>query len=317
MKILFVGYRDERHSKFGGYDYIAHYPNTDFLNASKLPFGFVPVGKSGKKINILFLDFYARKQANKYDVIHYFYSDFMLFKKLPEKRHCKFVATVHMKTESFSQKQITILKSFDKVICLSSSEERALKEKGVNAFFIPHGFNKPVFNFKRSVNFDDSKINLFYSGMNYRDFSTFLKIAKFSENEKLNVQFYAVGQSDEYKKNLAHCKNVCVCPRLSDDEYYSLLASCDYNFLPLTFATANNALLEAQFLGVVSILPQIQGVTDYADGKKNIFYTDFSDLKGQFSKLAKQIQKNELISFSEKFCWKEIYKELEKVYESN
>ena len=44
MRILFVGYRDERHSKFGGYDYIAGYPNSTYLNACDVPFGFIPVG---------------------------------------------------------------------------------------------------------------------------------------------------------------------------------------------------------------------------------------------------------------------------------
>ncbi len=314
MKILYVGYRDSRHSKFGGYDYISQFPGADFFDASKFPFGFIPVGKRGKKLNLFCLDFVARLYAKKYDVVHYFYSDFMLFKKLPKRRKCKFIATVHMKSENFSKKQLAILKSFDKVICLSSSEEIRLRKMGINAFFVPHGFNKPIFSFKTPENFDDRKINIFYSGMNYRDFDTFLKIMDFSKSENMNICFYAVGQSTVNKEKL-YCKdNVVVCSRLTDDEYYSLLSLCDYNFLPMTFSTANNALLEAQSLGITSILPKIPGVLDYASKEGNFFYNNFDDLANFVTHLQKSSAKRDLIRYSEKFLWKEIYKRIESVY---
>lgn len=314
MKILYVGYRDSRHSKFGGYDYISQFPGADFFDASKFPFGFIPVGKRGKKLNLFCLDFVARLYAKKYDVVHYFYSDFMLFKKLPKRRKCKFIATVHMKSENFSKKQLAILKSFDKVICLSSSEEIRLRKMGINAFFVPHGFNKPIFSFKTPENFDDRKINIFYSGMNYRDFDTFLKIVDFSKSENMNICFYAVGQSTVNKEKL-YCKdNVVVCSRLTDDEYYSLLSLCDYNFLPMTFSTANNALLEAQSLGITSILPKIPGVLDYANENENLFYSSLSELYKYFSFLLKKNVNRALMQYSEKFLWKEIYKRIESVY---
>ena len=314
MKILFVGYRDKRHSKFGGYDYIAHLPGADYFDAAKFPFGSIPVGKKGKKLNLLYLDFFTRLQAKKYDVVHYFYSDFMLFRKLPKQRKCKFIATVHMKSENFLKKQLSILKSFDNVICLSSSEEKSLREKGINAFFVPHGFNKPIFSFKTPENFDNTKINIFYSGMNYRDFDTFLKIVDFSKQEGLDICFYVVGQSKENKERLFNKENVVICPRLSDDEYYSLLSLCDYNFLPMTFSTANNALLEAQSLGITSILPKIPGVLDYANENENVFYSSLSDLYKSFSILVKKNVNRALMQHSEKFLWKEIYKKFENIY---
>lgn len=314
MKILFVGYRDNRHSKFGGYDYISRFPNGDYLNAKNLPFNFIPVGKRGKRLNLLFLDAVARLKSKKYDVVHYFYSDFMLFKKLPTRRNCKFIATIHMKSEAFSNKQENILKSFDKVICLSSTEEKKLRDKGINAFFVPHGFNKPVFNKKDIKNFDKNKINVFYSGMNYRDFDTFVHILDFLKSKKLDICFYAVGQSDSNKEKL-YCKdNVVVCPRLFDDEYYTLLSLCDYNFLPMTFSTANNALLEAQVLGIPSILPKISGVFDYASEEYNIFYKDIYELKEIFLKIKRNTYSKNLSDFSRKFSWDEVYKNLEKIY---
>lgn len=315
MKILFVGYRDKRHSKFGGYDYISLFPNADYYNAENFPFGSIPVGVRGKKLNLLCLDLISRLQADKYDVIHYFYSDFMLFKKIPKRRNCKFIATIHMRSESFSRKQINVLKSFDKVICLSSSEEIRLRKMGINAFFVPHGFNRPIFIFKPLEKLNNSKINIFYSGMNYRDFDTFVKIVDFSKQEGLNICFYVVGQSKENKERLFNKENVVICPRLSDDEYYSLLSLCDYNFLPLTFSTANNALMEAQALGISSVLPKIDGVLDYADEKGNLFYNNLSELKKMFIKLPKESSKKDLVNFSEKFNWKRVYEKLEGLYD--
>ena len=153
--------------------------------------------------------------------------------------------------------------------------------------------------------------------MNYRDFDAFVKIVDFSNEKELGICFYAVGQSKENKEKLFLKDNVIVCPRLSDDEYYSLLSLCDYNFLPMTFSTANNALLEAQSLGVSSVLPKISGVLDYASEKDNVFYADISELEKLFMKIRKKSASESLVDFSEKYAWHEIYKKLAQVYGAN
>ena len=311
MKIFFSGYRDSRHSRFGGYDKIAFFPKSSYLNAEKLPFGFIEVGKHGKKLNLLFLDFFTRLKKNKFDVIHFFYGDFMLFRPVPEEKKSKFVVTVHMNAKELSLKKITILKSYDAVVVLSSSQEKYLRNLGVNAYFIPHGFDVPIFNQKDYVGFDRSKINVFYSGTNYRDFDTFLLVVKTMEAIRNDMHFYAVGQSSTIKEILKLCKNVTICPFLDDDTYYSLLSDCDCNFLPLTFATANNALLEAQNLGVLSILPKIEGILDYADSENNLYYETSEDVIKIFTALKKN---SKLVYFAERFAWKNIYEKLEKLY---
>lgn len=316
MRILFVGYRDQRHSKFGGYDYIAEYPKADYLDAKTLPFGFIPVAKRGKKLNLLFLYMKALLISNKYDIVHFFYGDFMLFTKLHRKTKTKYIATIHMKSEDLDARRVKILQSFDGVIVLSSSEKELTQQKKINSFFVPHGFNTPAFN-KISITYvDNNLINIFYSGMNYRDFSTFIEIVKFSQKENLNIHFYAVGQSQERKDKLQDYSNVTICKRLNDDEYYSLLNECDYNFLPLTFSTANNALLEAQSFGIKSILPKINGIEDYADKNNNILYEDYDELKSIFRELKKETPDTQLKKFSESFLWKEIYLKLESIYTS-
>lgn len=285
MKVLYIGRRDPNHSKFGGYDYIAKNPNTDYYDCNKTIFAKIPEGTPGKGILMYFCGFcYSLLKRNEYDVIHNFYGDFMLYAKCPKNKKAKYVATIHLKTEKLSKRKMRILKTYDAVIVLSKSEQLYLRQKGVNAFFIPHGFNAPVF--EKSVSeknaVDKIKLNIFYSGMNYRDFNTFTRIASFVKEKRRDIVFHAVGQSASNKAILKNHENVKVYERLTDNEYYSLLNECDYNFLPLTFATANNALLEAQTLGKISILPNISGLTDYADKENNIFYNNASELESLF-----------------------------------
>lgn len=315
-KILFVGYRDNNHSKNGGYDNIAAFPGADYLRGEDLLFGNIPVRTRGKRLNLWVLDFVARRKSHKYDIEHYFYADSMLFLKMPLQSKCKFVATIHLDVKDLSDNQLKVLRSFDKVICLSTAEQMLLKDVGINATFVPHGFNSPEFSNTDIQGFDKDRINVFYSGMNYRDFDTFLKVIDFTTENRKEIHFHAVGQSKENKILLKEKRNVTVYPRLNDDEYYSLLSMCDYNFLPMTFATANNALLEAQSLGIVGILPRIDGVTDYADEDNNIFYGIGNSVEAVFLSIEKRGPDKRLFDYSKQFSWTSIYARLEKIYDS-
>ncbi len=315
MKILYAGYRDCNHSRYGGYDYIRYYPNSVYLDAENLPLGKIPAGTRGKRLNLMFLDFFARREKNNFDIIHYFYGDVCLFKQKPKDSLAKFVSTIHLKTDRLSSHKIEILKSHDCVIALSLSETNNLKELGINSYFIPHGFQMPVFEKRYHKGFDANLINIFYSGMNYRDFTTFFKIAKKYNERKIPIRFYAVGQLEDNKAKLKELNNVVICPRLDDNEYYSLLSQCDFNFLPLTFATANNALLEAQALGIVSIIPKISGISDYAESEHNLFYSNYDEIVALFDNLSKSEINTNLSSFSNKFLWENVYAQLRVVYE--
>ncbi len=201
LKVLYSGYVDPKHSKFGGYEKIISMPDTSFLDARRLPFGFIPLGVKGKKLNFMVLDFFTHLQAYKYDIIHYFYFVYMMYKKAPKNCAAKFVCTVHINCDEFNEKQLAVLRSFDAVVCLSLSQEEALRKKGIKSFFIPHGYDKPVYNHDENFakeKIDLNKINIMYSGNMYRDFETFIKIAKFCEEKKLNICFHCCGQ----KKNI-------------------------------------------------------------------------------------------------------------------
>ena len=323
MNVLYSGYRDSNHSVFGGYDKICQYPGAKTLWDYQVPFGFIPVGVRGKRINLFFLDIATRCLRNKYDLVHIFYGDSMLFFPYQHKRNTKIVATIHMDVTNIDTKisYIKSLRSLDGVVVLSSSQEKYLKTTyDIKAKFIPHGFITPdykqtLLKSKQLSCFNKNNINIFYSGTNYRDFPMFCEIVNHCKDNP-NFVFHAVGQSRQNKSMLQNNENVICYDRLCNDDYFSLLSECDWNFLPLTFATANNTLLEASFLGIRSILPLISGINDYAAPEPlNKFYSCKDELVQIFSNLCKSSKSDEIIQYSKKYEWDSVFTQLEKYYQ--
>ena len=320
MRILYVGYRDWRHSKYSGYDWITNFPNTKYLSDKQVFFNRINMGQSGKFINLFFLDLKARWLRKKYDIIHYFIGDLTMFFKFRKQKNHKVIATIHLDTErpaSHHKNIINILRTVDRIIVLNSQQRDFLVQKyNLPAVFIPHGFNKPRFNKKTITdvipNFDTNKINIVTIGRQYRDYETLEKVVRETIND--DVHFYLLGL-DKTKRNLFEkLSNVTICFRLNDDYYYSLIDACDWSFLPLTFATANNALMESQYLGKKTILPNISGVTDYAAQKENFFYNNFDELIGFISRIKKQNKSSYLERYAEKYSWENVYNLLNNLY---
>lgn len=321
MKILFSGFREKKHSSAGGYDKIVNFPGSHYICDQDVPFSKIPVGQRGKFLNLLFLDMATRWLRYRYDITHLFYGDTIIFPYFKSKRH-KIVATVHL---DIAQRKrlpglfLKALRGLDGVIVLSSQQARLFQSLGIKAQFIPHGFSKPIYEVCKPSLFlpnYNNYINIFYSGTNYRDIDVLLKIIRYTQMSNDHILFHAVGQNDiKVLHRLKNSENVVCYPRLTDNEYFTLLSLCDYNFLPLTFATANNALLEAQFLGVRSILPTIEGIKDYAaTAPLNLFYTSYNELELIFANLKKESHSIELQNYSDRFLWENVFKQLDSYY---
>ena len=321
MKILYSGFRYNGHSAFGGYDWITKYPNSDYLSDKDSFLGFLPSGKSGKVLNLFCLDRKTRRIANQYDIVHCFYGDYTIVSKFPKNRNYSVVATIHQNIDlkiPHHKNIITCLQSLDDVITLSSQQAKSYKEKyGLKTVFIPHGFNKPIFdtlsNEQLREFIDIDKINIVCIGRQYRDSDTLFSIIN-SVKQKHDIVFHLVG-SDEYTKDmLANSENVIIHKHLDDRSYYSLIQNCDWCFMPLTYATANNALMEAHSLGVRCILPNIDGVLDYACKDENFYYENLDKLLYFFNKITKQEKSQKLIDYSTCFSWDNVYKKLSDFY---
>ena len=325
MKILYSGFIDSQHSSFGGYHNILRYPDcTKSLLTTQYFLGKVDKKYHLRKIPLWLMDFHTRIKRFDYDITHLYYGEITMCPFFPYSKSAthKTVITLHLDIEKQNLHSFFLksLSGFDGIIVLSSQQQQYYKEKyGIQTTFIPHGFDTPIFKktvaqdiHGRSIN--RSKINLITSGKNYRDFATLQNIIDMFLNDE-RFHFHIVGAPNEIKQNLSMKRNVSVYNRLSDDEYYTLIQNCDYNFLPVSFATANNALLEAQALGIRSILPDIPGIMDYGAPKPlNYYYSNYEDLVQIIRNLEKAEISQSIIDFSQKFSWDNIFKQLEKFY---
>lgn len=321
-KILFVGTRDLAHSSAGGYHRIAYMKGSrrvvSVLDSSAK--NFLLFRKILAKLGCIWIYTVLRLLRPYFDVTHCFMADLMKRPLKKSKKH-KLVLTVHLdvkKRKKRKKEYMELLLGADKVVALSTQQTNELKQLGVNAVFIPHGFNTPVFKQVDKIidSLDTTKVNIIMTGKQSRDNELALRIMKATENTT-DIRFHLVGSHNNLKEGVSGLKHVTVYPRLSDDEYFTLLSNCDYSFMPLTFATANNAVLESQFMGIQGIYPDISGISDYAAPEPmNIFYKSSEDLLEIMNRLQKHAPDSRLKEYAARFSWDNVYKELNSLYES-
>lgn len=320
MKVLFIGNEIMSHTSSGGYIHIKNFPKAEFLDVASVCPVFWSMGKPFKFLNYILAVRKACKLSKEYDIIHSIYEDNYYF-PLFYKCRCKSIGTVHLDiTGNYNPIRKFLLnkalKKLNYIITLSNEQKIKIKDLGYNCDFIPHGFTKPKFTPVDlelcNVPFDTSKINLFFSGNTYRDLDT-LEMAVSETQDRTDIMFHILSQKGESKHRFMHYKNAITYDRMEDNVYYTLLSKCDYNFLPLTFATANNTLLEAQFMGITSILPNMGGIMDYAS-KENYFYGSRTELLEILHKIQKMPPSEKILKYANQFKWDNIYKQLEKKY---
>lgn len=326
MKVLFSGSRDLNHSSAGGYHKI-----TDINLPKKIlwldQFPFSQKKNKLLHIPLILLELQTNLLKNKFDIVHFFYGDVTKYHFIPFKktRKTKSIITLHLNIDHkkrFQKRFVKMLREFDGIIVLSSQQQNYLKAKyNLNSVFIPHGFSEPQFSYKVPKDLNGNiinlnKINITIIGENYRDYNL-VKII-LDSRLKDDIQFHLVGTPKQYKDILGKYNNVSIYPRISNDEYFTLISVSDYNFLPVTFATANNTLLEAQFLNTPSILPKIEGITDYAAPEPyNIFYKNVGDLITNLNSLNKTPKEIYLSNFTKNnFDWNIIYRRILDFYEN-
>lgn len=326
MKILYSGFRDKDHSSYGGYDRITNAPfEKDVVLLEDMPLGHISMKTRLVKLPLAVLDLVTRIRRRSYDITHLFYADVTVSFFLPYlrlKRH-KTVMTIHLdlKRRKLGSLFINILRKADAVITLSSAQQRELREDyGIESEFIPHGFSRPEFDCRECLDgngnpLDADKINIVTIGKVRRDFNILQNVTK-AFRDDTRFRFHLVGVPRDVKERLGSYPNVSVYGRLSDDEYYTLIRRCDYCLLPLEFATANNTVLECHYLDLPMILPDIEGISDYAcPNLPNRFYSGKEQLMQIMNSLEKPVKNDILSSFAQRFEWENIYKMLGRLYE--
>jgi len=107
-------------------------------------------------------------------------------------------------------------------------------------------------------------------GHNYRDYKTVRAVAERLRDDR-RIEFCVVSPRPTGVEDLP---NVSVYKGIDDDRLLELYQHADVLFLPLTKATANNALLEGMACGLPVLSTQLPSVKAYASGGEAILIED-------------------------------------------
>ena len=282
-RVLYSGFHYRHHNPTSGYDKVVADP-AHYVSGQRLPFADRLESTPPRHLNFLLLDLLTIVRSLRHDTVHYFHPEATAYLspwilRLLGKR---IVYTVHLDDSFWLGPSRSIhhrikhlsLRAVHTIVVLSSQQRevfsRAFPDKVVA--FVPHGFtfdNDPptpeLFELRTRA-----PRRLVVVGANYRDFDMLEQIV--AQRGSRDVAFDLVGMDDAARQRFTEVDGVVCHPRLDADSYDKLMWESFALLLPLTFATANNALLEAYNSYLPAFLSRIDGVTDYAvDGDRSLF----------------------------------------------
>ena len=219
------------------------------------------------------LNVLVKANINRSSMVHVLYGDEQLDTLLRWRRllPCPLVATFHLPTDRdyvkarFEGPQKNLLRRIDAAIVVSKSQlpdfRRWLGPDRV--VYIPHGIDTQLFS-PQSQKLNDGVIRLVSVGEHMRDFEALHCIMDECRILKLNVVFDVVVPRSIHAYFFG-CTNVRLHAEITEKQLIDLYHKADALLLPVTDATANNAVLESMACGTPIISTAIGGIPDYVD----------------------------------------------------
>lgn len=272
-------------------------------------------------------------RAVRYDTVHYFYPENTAYLspwplRLLGKR---IVYTVHLDERAWLRaapspflrlKQLS-LRAAHAIAVLSRHQEhvyrRVFRDKLVR--FVPHGLTfdrvgaPPLDLFERRL----QTRRLVVVGHNYRDFDLLERIV--ATRGARDVRFHLAGMDETTRRRFERQVGVVCHERLEPDAYDTLLRESFAMVLPLSFATANNALLEAYQCHLPALASRIPGITDYAVDPDRALFGSPEEFWARFDALAAldaAALRRDCIALHEaaraRFSWPEVRSQLAALY---
>ena len=344
-KVLIAGYNSSFHDEFSGYGRIMEYSKganifdfTGIFCDDKYSFIGAIIRRLLVEIMIIF-------KGLRVDLVHYIYPEGMdfisplvlkIFKK-------KIVMTLHLSPEWFNKKHndSSVIKKLAREIfnkltlrcikisdCALSLTTRVIPEyrrayEIINVRYVPHGIvtanNAP----RSKAYLLDGKPTICIVGKNYRDWDFVNSI--FNDSRATNFKFHLVGVDFDkiiYPDSVEVIRHT---QRLSHQSYVEVLSNSLFMLLPLHYATANNAILEA-YQNHLFVLTTKAGINaDYVE--KSVF--QLNDPEDTFSVIAsiienardKTIDIDEILdaarnSSNNKYSWAAVVSQTDEIYSS-
>jgi glycosyltransferase involved in cell wall biosynthesis len=276
-EFLLVGHHFAHHSAGSGYDQLARFADADYLDLTDT---IVRRRWSGYRVGPfkrLAAQVRTRRAGSGRRLVHFLYAENVL-SRLVVRSGVKTVVTLHhpfdfyygtLGSAGFRRKWLLRstragLAKVDGIVLLTPTELDRFCEAHPRAVveFIPHGINdnSGVMPTRRD---DELKLQVCVLGYNYRDVDLLQRLLRRAGDEGRDWQFHLIGMGSNAGRFHGIGNHVRVYGRLDDSSYLGLLASCDVNLLPLVYATANNALLEAHSTGTPTLISALREVDPY------------------------------------------------------
>lgn len=293
LKTLSFVKRWHHHTQSGGYDRLAKYTDTAIFQTKEIPFikakerGFskkflqwlIPSSRYSNHYH--FKDALAERKlmklvkARSIDLIHAFYAEDQLNKLLSsrEKLKAALVGTMHLPAESqFIQKlqRAEMLERYaklDAIITLSTDSVKQIKfdTGNPNVFFVPHGIDTQIFK-PNDDKFEmkNSAFKILTVGRHGRDWETYIEVVNKIKEISPEISFTAV-VPEKISKKLKQKTDIETISSISESMLIELYRDTNLVYIPLTYATANNSILESLACGTPVISTNTGGIPDYVD----------------------------------------------------
>jgi glycosyltransferase involved in cell wall biosynthesis len=318
--LLYSGYHCLHHDETSGYDNVVASID-DYVDGTMLLWGRSPHGTFRRKVNYLIIDLLTIVKAAKYPAVFMFYPEQTAFfaPALLKVFGKRVIFALHHGRDFWVDRQDSImlkmrrinLRFVDKFIVLSRAQYEYYSMRfPERVSWVPHGvwcdrgpIDEKLFHVEKTISI---------IGDMYRDYDQIKYIVSLFRKRVPEVTFNLIGLDKKKLSYTSGMENVIIHSRLSHIEYKTTLQKSLFILLPLTFASANNALLEGMSYGVPVYCSNVEGVRDYVFADEYI-YKDPNALIGITLERLKRLavenieERNKLKKYTEeRFGWKKI-----------
>jgi glycosyltransferase involved in cell wall biosynthesis len=200
---------------------------------------------------------------------HFIYGeDTYFYSPLWRRGHNACVATFHYPPQRLLERiNPGSLRSLDAAIIVGSNQREALERimPRERIHFCPHPVDTDYF----CPNSSQPKAalpRLVCVGSLFRDYELLSRVHLKLRGADSLFETHLVGLSEQQALVVKDVPGIVVHPRLSDSGLLELYRSAALGILPLTDATANNALLEMMACGLPVVVTSVGGIPDYTNG---------------------------------------------------